>query len=302
MAIIYKITNLLNNKIYIGQSVYNNKNYFGSGKRIKNSIKKYGKINFRKEILEECDLNKLDEKEIYWIDFYKSCEMGYNISTGGKNYDNYGKTHSDETLKKLSEMNKGEKNRFYGKHHSDETKRKISESLKTSEKFQKSIKNEERINKLKISSSKRIQSDETKKKISDSNKGKKRSQEMKNRMSEIQKKLKPFGGKKHNEKTKQKISETHKGKIVSLETREKMKNNNIGKKLSNETKQKMCMSHQKIVYKIINDIIIQEWKSPMDVCNDINLTPKKVQYYCRKKDKTNRYNLIYKDDYDKNNI
>jgi hypothetical protein len=50
-VIIYKTTNLINNKIYIGKSNTNNSDYLGSGKRLKLAIKKYGKENFKKEML-----------------------------------------------------------------------------------------------------------------------------------------------------------------------------------------------------------------------------------------------------------
>ena len=164
MGIIYKTINILNNKIYIGQSVYNNDNYYGSGIKLKRAILKYGKENFKKEIIEECELEKLNEKEIFWIDFYKSDQFGYNISKGSQYGWMKGLKHRKDTIEKMKISNSGEKNGFYHKKHTEETKQKISESLKNSESFQKSMKSDERKDKLRISSSKRIQSDDTKKK------------------------------------------------------------------------------------------------------------------------------------------
>ena len=85
--IIYMITNLVNGKIYIGKDSRNRKNYFGSGKAIQNSISKYGIENFKKEIIDEANsLDELNEKESYWISFYKSYDplVGYNRSLGGE--------------------------------------------------------------------------------------------------------------------------------------------------------------------------------------------------------------------------
>lgn len=86
---IYKITNLINNKIYIGLStktVEESTNYYGSGVNIIKAIKKYGKDNFEKEILLECDtLEELRNHEIKLIAEYNSTDrnVGYNISPGG---------------------------------------------------------------------------------------------------------------------------------------------------------------------------------------------------------------------------
>lgn len=85
--IIYKTTNLINGKIYIGQDSHNNPNYFGSGEILKNAIKKYGKENFTKEILEHCNnKDELNDKEIYWVAYYDSTnkDVGYNICVGGQ--------------------------------------------------------------------------------------------------------------------------------------------------------------------------------------------------------------------------
>lgn len=88
--VIYKTTNLINGKFYIGKDVKNKKTYLGSGKILKQAIDKYGKENFKKEILEYCiDLVHLDEREIYWIDKYNAIENGYNLTEGGTGGDTW---------------------------------------------------------------------------------------------------------------------------------------------------------------------------------------------------------------------
>jgi hypothetical protein len=87
---IYKITNLINNKIYIGKDTTSDPNYFGSGLLINRAIQKYGKENFIKEIIDETkDYEELSEKEIYWIERYNATDkkIGYNISKGGNGGD-----------------------------------------------------------------------------------------------------------------------------------------------------------------------------------------------------------------------
>lgn len=82
---IYKITNLVNKKIYIGQTSKDNEDYLGSGKLIKLAVKKYGKDNFRYEEIENCTSKKqLNEREIFWISHFRNKgEILYNISDGG---------------------------------------------------------------------------------------------------------------------------------------------------------------------------------------------------------------------------
>jgi len=85
--IIYKTTNLVNNKIYIGQDSKNNSNYIGSGLLLERAIKKHGIENFKKETLEHCkSFDELNEKEILWIEKLNSTnkKIGYNISNGGQ--------------------------------------------------------------------------------------------------------------------------------------------------------------------------------------------------------------------------
>lgn len=83
---IYKIENLLNHKIYIGQSIHIEKRWqqhcqLSADSVIAKAIQKYGKQNFSFQILEECDQEQLDEKELYYIKKYNSIvPNGYNIT------------------------------------------------------------------------------------------------------------------------------------------------------------------------------------------------------------------------------
>ncbi len=132
--IIYKTTNLINNKFYIGQDSKNNPEYLGSGTIIKKAINKYGKENFKKEILDIClDKEELDIKEIYWIKELKSIENGYNISSGGNGC--LGCKQSDETKEKRRLKNIGDKNPMYGKTLSKKTLIKRSEKVKNEKTF-----------------------------------------------------------------------------------------------------------------------------------------------------------------------
>ena len=85
MGIIYKTTNVINGKIYIGKSKLNDSSYLGSGMILKQAIEKYGHQSFTKEILEECPNSRMDDREKYWIDKYESQNrnIGYNIADGG---------------------------------------------------------------------------------------------------------------------------------------------------------------------------------------------------------------------------
>lgn len=93
---IYKITNKINGKLYIGQTtktiekrwqthktdaLRNNKRDYP----LYRAMRKYGIENFEICLVEECPIDKLDEREIYWIKYYNSTKAnGYNISLGGK--------------------------------------------------------------------------------------------------------------------------------------------------------------------------------------------------------------------------
>lgn len=100
MVGIYKITNKLNGKCYIGQSIdikirwmqhiHEGINNTKKGK-LYPEIYKYGIDNFSFEVLEECELNQviLDERERYWIEHYNSYNDGYNSTKGGQGEDSW---------------------------------------------------------------------------------------------------------------------------------------------------------------------------------------------------------------------
>ena len=105
---IYKTTNLVNGKIYIGkkESPVFDVNYWGSGKYFKQAFKKYGAQNFSREILEWADtLEDLNRKEQKWIALYHlpDLKIGYNISAGGDGGNTW-LTYSDS--QKLERNNK----------------------------------------------------------------------------------------------------------------------------------------------------------------------------------------------------
>jgi hypothetical protein len=127
---IYKITNLVNGKIYIGAHEGElDDGYFGSGKLILAAIKKYGKQNFSKEILERCSSREalfIREAEIVTEHFIKS-EDNYNLVPGGSggsilsNRKPFTEMHSSETKKRISDSLKG-------RVVSNETRKRLSEN------------------------------------------------------------------------------------------------------------------------------------------------------------------------------
>lgn len=132
--IIYKATNKINGKVYIGQTTRNidvrkmdhiysaNSN---NGYYFHNAIVKYGIDNFNWDIIDECnnidELNLLEEQYIVQYDSMNE-KNGYNLTSGGKNF-----TMSDVIRQKLKDCSKhlsGKDNPFYGKKHTDKSKQK----------------------------------------------------------------------------------------------------------------------------------------------------------------------------------
>lgn len=149
-GIIYKATNLVNGKIYIGQTVEDLPErvrkhlYEAHSKRDSNvvfhrAIRKYGDDNFLWDIIDYADSKQeLDVKEEYWINKYNSHihikkSNGYNMTFGGEGSEGY--KHTEEAIQKMSNIQKERfKNKencpMYGKNHTEESKQKISEARK----------------------------------------------------------------------------------------------------------------------------------------------------------------------------
>ena len=120
--IIYKITNNITNKCYIGQTInfkkrisshldlYKNKDSKGAQRPMYKDMRKYGINNFTFEVLEECKESCSNEREEYYIKKFNSVKKGYNHEQSGKH-----KFHTEETKKKISNSQIGEKNHMYGK-------------------------------------------------------------------------------------------------------------------------------------------------------------------------------------------
>ena len=151
-GVIYKITNKINGKSYIGQTTQGFDKRYGynlkrstNNKHLKSAINKYGIDNF--DICKVFDVaynqEELDKKEIFWIEYYDCINNGYNKKTGGNGGCHYG----EEARKRMSLSKKGkytgkdnpnygnhklagENNPNYGKHLTEEQKAKISKAHK----------------------------------------------------------------------------------------------------------------------------------------------------------------------------
>ena len=206
--VIYKTTNLINGKIYIGQDKNNNPNYYGSGDLIKKAIKKYGKKNLIKEVLCVCEkIDELNSKEKYYINEYNSTDknIGYNIAIGGTNGTMLHRKHTKETKEKM-------KISALGKKKSESHCKNIGLSKKgipLSNEHKEKLSNSNPLKGKKIGP----HSIDVRKKISNSKKGKKASYETKLKMSNSHMGIKNnFYGKKHSEE----FMKTKRKKIIQM--------------------------------------------------------------------------------------
>ena len=176
---IYVIQNIITKRVYVGKSINidkrlnihfrdlsTNRHY---NSYLQRAYNKYTRSNFNSFIIEECLESELNNREKYWISYYRNKHLSYNIALGGEG----GKMPSEiiEANKiKISKANKGnpklshkgKTNGMYNKSHSLETKQLISKKLKGNKPWN--------LNKP--------CSTETKNKISNTLKGRKLSQEV----------------------------------------------------------------------------------------------------------------------------
>lgn len=185
MYYIYRITNKVNGKTYIGQHKYKklDDNYMGSGVLITRAKNKYGIENFEKEILYSCIQYKETADDVERFAITKERALGkaeYNIANGGQ-----GGNLGEEVIRRRSEALKG-------KHRTEETKRKMSEAKKgrrLSEEWKRRISEAMKGNTNTKSKHWKL-SEEAKKKLSESMKGKKRApftEEHRKKLSEARK-------------------------------------------------------------------------------------------------------------------
>ncbi|MGF9988069.1 GIY-YIG nuclease family protein [Bacillus mycoides] len=112
-GVIYKIENLVNGKVYIGQTVRNYKRRMYEHRRklrnnrhdnlfLQNAWNKYEETSFSFSIITECVVNELDELEVEWISLYQEKNLSYNLESGGST----NKKLHEQTKRKLSKYTK----------------------------------------------------------------------------------------------------------------------------------------------------------------------------------------------------
>jgi group I intron endonuclease len=215
--IIYKLTNIVNGKIYIGQDSKNNTKYLGSGVYLANAQKKHGKENFTKEVIEHCkDIDELNQRERYWIAFYNSTDpkVGYNLSPGGNS--TLGWHMTDEQKAAMSKRQRGKK-------LSPAT---IAKLKLTGRGKGKKVSQDQR-EKLKITSSGKLHAEESKRKMREA------------RKLQI---LKP-----DTKETRERKSKSHIGLRPTEESLEKMRKARLGTRATEDTKSKLRAEQKKRV-------------------------------------------------------
>lgn len=242
--IVYKITNNMNGKFYIGiHSTANiNDGYMGSGKIIKRAIKQHGIDNFKKEILfifDTRDEALLKEQELVTEDLVTN-DNCYNLVLGGGDAPHcpgekngmYGRTHTEEARRKMSEVNIGH-SRNKGIPKTEEHKRNLSKSLKG-----------KMVGELNPNYGNKM-SAESRKSISEKNKGKV-----------------------HSEEARLKMSISGKGKTKSVDHKEKLRQSNLGK-TENKVRGSDHHRYRGVIQKLDKDMnVISEYVNALDAYSE----------------------------------
>jgi len=222
---IYLITNLDNNKKYVGLTKFSiTERFYQHVKRgflLTEAIKKYGEDKFFIELIEEVDTaGRAYELEQYYIKEYNTkVPYGYNLTDGGDGIFGWEVTeeYRQECSDRVKQLHKEKKVGMYGKNHSDETKRKMSVASKGKSKpwlIGRKL-SPESIEKLRQINLGRVLSDETRKKISENH-------------HDVNGENNPMYGKKHSPETIEKLREKAKNRPKRVWI-----NNGIEEKLMN---------------------------------------------------------------------
>lgn len=252
MSYIYLITNRVNGKRYIGQHHYDGEgidiSYKGSGKLLKQAYEKYGTENFTMEVLEFCSDASLDSLEVKYITEYNTkTPNGYNITDGGGGC--AGRKYTDEQIENMRiaqnrpEVKAKKREWATGRVQSDEAKKKVSEKAK--ERYKNPEKRKEiteHLNRIRPKSQKErificplklAYLNSKRPLLLELAKAFECDYRIVKRRAEkygIKLNIRPaWEGKKHTEEYKQKISEFMTGRIVSEETKEKLSLSHSGK-------------------------------------------------------------------------
>ncbi|KKN47797.1 hypothetical protein LCGC14_0659180 [marine sediment metagenome] len=248
---IYQVTNLVNGKVYIGQTVHSIERRFaahinnaqgGKATALCHAIRKYGAANFSLGLLATCaSLDEMNGSEIKYIDQYDSYRNGYNMTMGGDG--SPGLEHSEESKAIRSQRMKGNKH-LLGYKHSDESKAKIGAGLKGNTHLRGHKYSNEHCEAISV------------RQRGEKNHfyGKKHSKETKAKIAVA------ATGREVSEETRMKLSRLHTGRVVSAEARKKMSEWQLGEKsymygktvpqetrdkISNSLKGEKCFWHGK---------------------------------------------------------
>lgn len=317
-GIIYKAISP-SGKVYVGQTTQTlrarkkghkttslNKNNQLYNTHFSRALRKYGVDGFSWEMLyNNIPVDYLDSMEIFIISMYDSFNNGYNSTAGGSGSRN--RVVSEEERKAISERQSGKNNSFYGKTHTEETKRRLSEvsSSRTGDKHHSYGKPLSEEHKKKLSERLsgenhpfygKTLSEETRRKISEARTGSVMDEETKSKISKTMSKKylgegNPFYGKTHSEESKKKIAKSVKLLIKTDEQKAKIAESN------RRTKRAQARKTAKPFVVIKDDVVIGEWLLAVECAEDLGLRHDAITHCLNKKRKTHKdFRFIYKED------